>query len=149
MVPLIRYATAGGVPVTQLLSMDKLEQIAARTAKSGGEIVGLLKTGSAYYSPALSAIKMAEAYLKDKKKLLPCAAHLNGEYGIKDIYAGVPIIIGKSGVEKIEEINLDEKEKSEFLHSIEAVKKLWEAASKIDPDLAKKWIFTNTKLNKS
>ena len=96
-----------------------------------------MEKGSAFYAPAASGVEMAKAYLKDEKKILPCAAHLNGEYGIKDIYAGVPIIIGKNGVEKIEEINLDEKEKSEFLHSIEAVKKLWEAASKIDPDLAK------------
>ena len=80
---------------------------------------------------------MAKAYLKDEKKMLPCAAFLNGEYGIKNIYAGVPIIVGKNGVEKIEEINLDDKEKAEFLHSIDAVKKLWDAASKIDPDLAK------------
>ena len=101
MVPLIRYSTVGGVPVTQLLSMDKLESIAARTAKSGGEIVGLLKTGSAYYSPALSAIKMAEAYLKDKKNVLTCAALLNGEYGINGLYAGVPVIIGAGGVEKV------------------------------------------------
>ena len=114
MVPLIRYATVGGVPVTQLLSMDKLEQIAARTAKSGGEIVGLLKTGSAYYSPALSAIKMAEAYLKDKKSVLTCAALLNGEYGIDGLYAGVPVVMGANGVEKIIEVDLDETEKAAF-----------------------------------
>ena len=124
MVPLIRYSTVGGVPVTQLLSMDKLESIAARTAKSGGEIVGLLKTGSAYYSPALSAIKMAEAYLKDKKNVLTCAALLNGEYGINGLYAGVPVIIGAGGVEKVIEVDLDEKETAAFNVSIDAVKDL-------------------------
>ena len=124
MVPLIRYSTVGGVPVTQLLSMDKLESIAARTAKSGGEIVGLLKTGSAYYSPALSAIKMAEAYLKDKKNVLTCAALLNGEYGINGLYAGVPVIIGAGGVEKVIEVKLDEKETAAFNVSIDAVKDL-------------------------
>jgi malate dehydrogenase len=126
MVPLIRYATAGGVPVTQLLSQEKLEAIAARTAKSGGEIVGLLKTGSAYYSPALSAIKMAEAYLKDKKNVLTCAALLNGEYGIDGLYAGVPVIMGAGGVEKVIEVELDETEKAAFDVSIRAVRDLTE-----------------------
>ena len=126
MVPLIRYATVGGVPVTQLLSMDKLEQIAARTAKSGGEIVGLLKTGSAYYSPAISAIKMAEAYLKDKKSVLTCAALLNGEYGINGLYAGVPVVMGANGVEKIIEVDLDGTERAAFDVSINAVRELTE-----------------------
>ena len=126
MVPLIRYATVGGVPVTQLLSMDKLEQIAARTAKSGGEIVGLLKTGSAYYSPALSAIKMAEAYLKDKKSVLTCAALLNGEFGINGLYAGVPVVMGANGVEKIIEVDLDGTERAAFDVSINAVRELTE-----------------------
>ena len=124
MVPLIRYATAGGVPVTQLLPYKKLEEIALRTAKAGGEIVGLLKTGSAYYSPALSAIKMAEAYLKDKKSVLTCAARLNGEYGIDGLYAGVPVIIGSTGVEKIIEVELDENEQEAFDISINAVREL-------------------------
>ena len=124
MVPLIRYATAGGVPVTQLLPYKKLEEIALRTAKAGGEIVGLLKTGSAYYSPALSAIKMAEAYLKDKKSVLTCAALLNGEYGIDGLYAGVPVIIGSNGVEKIIEVELDENEQKAFDISINAVREL-------------------------
>ena len=119
------------------LSKERLEQIVDRTKKGGAEIVKFLEKGSAFYAPAASGVEMAKAYLRDEKKMLPCAAYLNGEYGIKDIYAGVPIIVGKNGVEKIEEINLDEKEKSEFLHSIDAVKKLWEAASKIDPDLNK------------
>lgn len=133
MVPLIRYATAGGVPVTQLLSQDVLEKIAARTAKSGGEIVGLLKTGSAYYSPALSAIKMAESYLKDKKNILTCAALLNGEYGIDGLYAGVPVIIGSNGIEKIIEVDLDDTEKAAFDVSINAVRELTE------------WVDTNLK----
>ena len=119
------------------ISKSKLDEIVNRTRKGGAEIVKLLEKGSAFYAPAASGVEMAEAYIKDQKKTLPCAAYLNGEYGIKNIYAGVPIIVGKNGVEKIEEINLDEKEKSEFHHSIDAVKKLWEAASKIDPDLNK------------
>lgn len=126
MVPLIRYATAGGVPVTQLLSMDKLNEIAARTAKSGGEIVALLKTGSAFYSPALSALKMAEAYLKDKKSILTCAARLSGEYGVDGLYSGVPVVMGAGGVEKIIEVELDETEKAAFDVSIAAVKELTE-----------------------
>lgn len=126
MVPLIRYATAGGVPVTQLLDREKLNAIAARTAKSGGEIVGLLKTGSAFYSPGLSAIKMAEAYLKDKKSILTCAAKLSGEYGVDGLYAGVPVIIGAGGVERIIEVELDETEKAAFDVSIDAVKELTE-----------------------
>ncbi len=124
MVPLIRYATAGGVPVTQLLDMDTLNAIAARTAKAGGEIVGLLKTGSAYYSPGISAIKMAEAYIKDKKSILTCAALLDGEYGVNGLYAGVPVVIGAGGVEKIIEVELDEIEKAAFDVSIDAVKEL-------------------------
>ena len=96
-----------------------------------------LEKGSAFYAPAASGVQMAEAYLNDQKKLLPCAVHLNGEYGVNNVYAGVPVIIGKNGVEKIEEIDLDEKEKKEFMHSVDAVKKLWDAASAIDGDLAK------------
>ena len=119
------------------ISQKRLEEINQRTRDGGAEIVKFLEKGSAFYAPAASGVEMAKAYLNDEKKMLPCAAYLNGEYGIKDIYAGVPIIVGKNGVEKIEEIKLDEKEKSEFLHSIDAVKKLWEAASKIDPDLVK------------
>ena len=119
------------------ITQEKIDKIIDRTKKGGAEIVKYLEKGSAFYAPAASGVEMAAAYLRDEKKMLPCAAYLNGEYGIKDIYAGVPIIVGKNGVDKIEEINLDEKEKSEFLHSIDAVKKLWEAASKIDPDLNK------------
>jgi len=119
------------------ISQEKLEQIIERTKKGGAEIVKYLEKGSAFYAPAASGVEMAKAYLQDEKKILPCAAYLNGEYGVRDMYAGVPIIVGKNGVEKIEEIKLDEKEKSEFFHSIDTVKKLWEAASKIDPDLNK------------
>jgi len=142
MVPLPRFTKVSGKPLLDLvkegkLSPERLEEINQRTRDGGAEIVKYLEKGSAFYAPAASGVQMAEAYLKDEKKLLPCAAYLNGEYGIKNIYAGVPVIIGKSGVEKIEEIKLDDKEKKEFINSIEAVKKLWEAASKIDPDLSK------------
>ena len=108
-----------------------------RDRDGGAEIVKYLQKGSAFYAPAASGVQMAEAYLKDEKKLLPCAIQLNGEYGVSNVYAGVPVIIGKNGVEKIEQIDLDEKEKKEFMHAIEAVKALWEAASKIDQDLSK------------
>ncbi len=142
MVPLPRFTKVSGKSLLDLvkegkLSLEKLEEINQRTRDGGAEIVKYLEKGSAFYAPAASGIQMAEAYLKDEKKLLPCAVHLNGEYGVKNIYAGVPVIIGKNGVEKIEEINLDENEKNQFMHSIEAVKKLWEAASVIDKDLSK------------
>ena len=103
----------------------------------GAEVIKYLEKGSAYYAPAASGVEMASAYLNDEKKLLPCAAYLKGEYGIKGLYAGVPVIIGKNGIEKVENINLDEKEKKEFMNSVDAVKKLWENATKIDPDLSK------------
>ena len=142
MVPLPRFTKVSGKPLLDLvkegrLSPERLEEINQRTRDGGAEIVKYLEKGSAYYAPAASGIQMAEAYLKNEKKLLPCAAYLSGEYGIENIYAGIPVIIGKSGVEKIEEIKLDDKEKKEFVNSIEAVKKLWEAASKIDPDLSR------------
>ena len=142
MVPLPRFTKISGKPLLDLvkegrLSLERLEEINQRTRDGGAEIVKYLEKGSAFYAPAASGVQMAEAYLKDKKKLLPCAVQLNGEYGVKDIFAGVPVIIGKNGVEKIEEINLDEKEKSQFMHSIDAVKKLWESASAIDNDLSK------------
>ncbi len=142
MVPLPRFTKVSGKPLLDLvkegkLSSEKLEEINQRTRDGGAEIVKYLEKGSAFYAPAASGVEMAEAYLKDKKKLLPCAVQLNGEYGVKNIFAGVPVIIGKEGVEKIEEISLDEKEKSQFMHSIDAVKKLWEAASAIDKDLSK------------
>ena len=140
MVPLPRFTKVSGKPLLDLvkegkISKDKLESINQRTRDGGAEIVKYLEKGSAFYAPAASGVEMAEAYLKDSKKILPCAAHLNGQYGISNIYAGVPVIVGKNGIEKIEEIELDENEKSEFNNSVDAVKKLWEAASKIDPSL--------------
>ena len=119
------------------ISQERLEEINQRTRDGGAEIVKYLEKGSAFYAPAASGVQMAEAYLNDKKKLLPCAIQLNGEYGVNNVYAGVPVIIGKNGVEKIEQIDLNEKEKKEFMHSIDAVKALWGAACKIDPDLSK------------
>ena len=140
MVPLPRFTKVSGKPLLDLveegkISKEKLESINQRTRDGGAEIVKFLEKGSAFYAPAASGVQMAEAYLKDGKKMLPCAANLNGEYGFTNIYAGVPVIVGKGGVEKIEEIELDENEKSEFNNSVDAVKKLWEAASKIDPSL--------------
>ena len=126
MVPLARYSTVGGIPLPDLvkmnwLSQETLDKIIQRTRDGGAEIVALLKTGSAFYAPAAAAVNMAEAYLKDKKKILPCAAHLNGEYGVKDLYVGVPVVIGANGVEKIIEIELNEEEKLAFNKSVEAV----------------------------
>ena len=142
MVPLPRFTKISGKPLLDLvgegkISEERLESINQRTRDGGAEIVKYLEKGSAFYAPAASGVEMASAYMKDEKKLLPCAAFLNGEYGVKDIYAGVPVIIGKNGIEKIEEIELDEKEKDQFNNSIDAVKKLWDAASAIDPDLKK------------
>ena len=140
MVPLPRFTKVSGKPLLNVvkegkISAEKLESINQRTRDGGAEIVKYLEKGSAFYAPAASGVEMATSYLKDEKKLLPCAAYLDGQYGIKNLYAGVPVIIGKNGVEKIKEIDLDDKEKSQFMHSINAVKKLWDAASKIDPDL--------------
>ena len=142
MVPLPRFTKVSGKPLLELvkegkLSNDKLEKINQRTRDGGAEIVKFLEKGSAFYAPAASGVEMASAYLNDRKKILPCAAYLSGEYGIKGIYAGVPVIIGKNGVEKIEEINLGDNEKKEFMNSIDSVKKLWEAALSIDPSLSK------------
>ena len=142
MVPMPRFTKVSGRPLLDLvkegqISIEKLEEINQRTRDGGAEIVKYLEKGSAFYAPAASCVQMAEAYLKDEKKLLPCAAQLNGEYEVNNVYAGVPVIIGKNGVEKIEQINLDEEEKKQFRHSIDAVKALWEAASKIDSDLSK------------
>ena len=123
MVPLPRYCTVCGVPITELIEKEKIDAIVGRTRKAGGEIVAHLKTGSAYYSPGASAVQMAEAVLKDKKRLLPCAAYLNGEYGLKDVYVGVPVIIGAGGVEKIIEVRLTEEEKEALHKSAEAVRK--------------------------
>ena len=142
MVPMPRFTKVSGKPLLDLvkegkISQERLEEINQRTRDGGAEIVKYLEKGSAFYAPAASGVQMAEAYLKDEKKLLPCAIQLNGEYGVDNVYAGVPVIIGKDGVEKIQQVDLDEKEKKEFMQSIDAVKALWEAASKIDPDLSK------------
>ena len=140
MVPLERYSTVAGVPLPDLVKMgwisqEKVDAIIDRTRKGGGEIVALLKTGSAYYAPAASAIEMAESYLKDKKRVLPCAAFLNGEYGIKGLYVGVPVVIGAGGAEKIMEIDLNMRERAMFTKSVESVKGLVEACMKIAPQL--------------
>jgi len=140
MVPLARYSTVAGIPLPDLVKMGwvskaRLEEIIQRTRNGGAEIVGLLKTGSAYYAPASSAISMAEAYLKDKKRVLPCAAHLAGQYGVKDMYVGVPTIIGAGGVERVIEINLNKTEQKAFDKSVAAVAGLCEACIGIAPNL--------------
>jgi malate dehydrogenase len=136
MVPSVRYSTVAGIPLPDCIEMGwttqaKIDAIVERTRNGGGEIVALLKTGSAYYAPASSAIAMAESYLKDKKRVLPCAAKLNGEYGVKDLYIGVPVVIGKNGVEKIVEIKLNKDEQAMFDKSVQAVKDLVDAMEKI------------------
>ncbi|WIY51966.1 malate dehydrogenase [Devosia sp. YIM 151766] len=141
MVPLARYSTVAGIPLTDLVKMgwmskDKLEQIIQRTRDGGAEIVGLLKTGSAFYAPAASAIAMAESYLRDKKRVLPCAVQLGGEYGVKGTYVGVPVIIGAAGAEKVVEIALNSAEQKAFDKSVAAVEGLIEACKKIAPKLA-------------
>ncbi len=128
MVPLARFSNVGGIPLTELVAMgmlkqEKLDAMVDRTRKGGGEIVALLGNGSAFYAPALSAIEMAEAYLYDKKRMLPCAVKLNGQYGVKDLFIGVPVVIGAGGIEKIIEVNLNAEEKAMFAKSIESVKK--------------------------
>jgi malate dehydrogenase len=140
MVPLSRYSTVAGIPIPDLIDMkwstkERIDKIIQRTRDGGAEIVKLLKTGSAYYAPASSAIEMAEAFLKDKKKILPCAVYLNGEYGVKDLYIGVPVIIGSGGVEKIIEINFTAEEEKMFRYSVDAVKSLIEILYKADPSL--------------
>lgn len=129
MVPMTRFSTVGGIPLPECvklgwLSQARLDEIVARTANGGGEIVALLKTGSAFYAPAASAIEMAESYLLDRKRMLPCAAHLNGEYGVKGLYVGVPVVIGKNGIERIIELNLTAEEQAMFKKSTEAVQGL-------------------------
>ncbi len=142
MVPLIRYSTVAGIPLPDLVSMGwttrkQLDQIVQRTRDGGAEIVGLLKTGSAFYAPAHAAIAMAESYLKDKKRVLPCAASLKGEYGVRDRYIGVPAVIGAKGVERIIEIDLNKTEQAMFDHSVTAVDSLIEACLNIVPALGK------------
>jgi malate dehydrogenase len=136
MVPLVRYSTVAGIPLPDLVKMGwtteaKLQQIVQRTRDGGGEIVNLLKTGSAFYAPASSAVAMAESYLKDKKRVVPCAAYLTGQYGVKDLYVGVPVVIGAKGVERIVEIQMNPAEKAEFDKSVAAVRALLEATRKI------------------
>jgi len=137
MVPLIRYSTVAGIPVPDLIKMgwsteEKIAQIVQRTRDGGAEIVNLLKTGSAFYAPASSAIEMADAYLKDKKRVLPCAAYVKGQYGLDGLYVGVPVVLGAGGVEKIVEISLNADEKAMFDHSVNAVKGLNEALAKVE-----------------
>ena len=141
MVPVVEYSTVAGIPIPDLIKMgwstkEKIDAIVQRTRSGGGEIVALLKTGSAYYAPATSGIEMAEAYLKDKKRLLPCAVHLTGQYGVNNLYVGVPCIIGAGGVERIVEIELRDEAKANFQVSVDAVKELLEACKGIDNSLA-------------
>ena len=142
MVPMVRYSTVAGIPLPDLIKMGwttqaRVDAIVDRTRKGGGEIVNLLKTGSAFYAPAASAIAMAESYLRDKKRVLPCAAYLNGEFGIKDLYVGVPVVLGAKGVERIVEIELNGAERAMFEKSTDAVRGLVEACQKIAPNLGK------------
>ena len=142
MVPLARYSTVAGIPLPDLVKMgwttqSRLDEIIDRTRNGGAEIVNLLKTGSAFYAPAASAIAMAESYLRDKKRVVPCAAWLNGEYGVKDLYVGVPVVIGARGVERVVEIELNSTERAMFEKSVGAVETLVEACKKIAPGLAK------------
>ncbi|MGA7544684.1 MAG: malate dehydrogenase [Methyloceanibacter sp.] len=141
MVPLIRYSTVAGIPLPDLvrlrwITQKRLEEIVQRTRDGGAEIVGLLKTGSAYCAPAAAALDMAESYLKDKKRVLPCAAYLNGEYGVKGLYAGVPVVISAKGVERVIELELTSAEQDAFMHSVASVKSLVELCQRIAPGLA-------------
>ena len=142
MVPLVRYSTVAGIPLPDLIKMGwttekRLDDIVIRTRNGGAEIVNLLKTGSAFYAPASSAIAMAESFLKDKKRVLPCAAWLNGEYGVKDMYVGVPVVIGAKGVERVVEIDLSSSEREMFDKSALSVQQLVDACKNIAPDLKK------------
>jgi malate dehydrogenase len=141
MVPVVEYSTVAGIPIPDLIEMgwstkERIDAIVQRTRSGGGEIVGLLKTGSAFYAPATSGIEMAEAYLKDKKRVLPCAAYLSGEYGVNDLYVGVPVVIGAGGVEKVVEIKLGDEAKENFQRSVDAVKELLVVCKGIDNSLA-------------
>src|SRR6476469_7756763 len=141
MVPLIRYSTVAGIPLTDLVRMrwitqKRLDEIVQRTRDGGAEIVGLLKSGSAYYAPAAAALEMAESYLKNKKRVLPCAAYLNGEYHVKGLYAGVPVVISAKGVERVIELDLNSHERDAFMRSVESVKSLVELCQRIAPSLA-------------
>jgi len=136
MVPLIRYSTVAGIPVPELIklkwtSQKRIDSIIERTRDGGGEIGRLMKTASAFYAPASSAIAMAESFLKDQKRVLPCAAYLNGQYHVKGLYVGVPVVIGKKGVEKVLELNLNANERKQFNHSVKTVKNLTALAKKL------------------
>ena len=140
MVPVVEYSTVAGIPIPDLIRMgwstqERIDAIVQRTRSGGGEIVGLLKTGSAYYAPATSAIAMAEAFLKDQKRVLPCAANLTGQYGVSDLYVGVPVVIGAGGVERIVEIRLNDEAKANFQVSVDAVRELLVACKAIEPTL--------------
>ena len=140
MVPMLTHTRVNGKSLKQLIlenkiSEEKLNAIIERTREGGAEIIKFLEKGSAFYAPAASGVEMAESYIKNLKKTLPCAAYLNGEYGIKNLYAGVPVVIGDQGVEKVIEIKLEDKEKENFEISVKTVKELFEVAVKIDPDL--------------
>jgi malate dehydrogenase len=140
MVPLVRYSTVAGIPLPDLVKMKwttqaRLEEIVQRTRDGGAEIVNLLKSGSAFYAPAAAAIAMAESFLRDKKRVIPCAAYLNGEYGVKNLYVGVPVVIGSKGVERIVEIQLNGAERAMFEKSVESVSSLVEACMRIAPNL--------------
>jgi malate dehydrogenase len=141
MVPMVRHSTVGGLPLPELvkqgwMSQGDLDAIVERTRKGGGEIVALLKTGSAFYAPAESAIAMATSYLKDKKRVLPCATYLTGQYGLRDLYVGVPVVIGAGGAERIVEFETNEAEKAMFAKSVASVQGLMEACKGIEPSLA-------------
>ncbi|HEX2804275.1 MAG TPA: malate dehydrogenase [Sphingomicrobium sp.] len=141
MVPVVEYSTVAGIPIPDLIKMgwstqERIDAIVKRTRGGGGEIVGLLKTGSAFYAPATSAIAMAESFLKDKKRVLPAAAHLTGQYGVDNLYVGVPVVIGAGGVERVVEIDLKDEAKANFQVSVDAVKELLVACKQIDGSLA-------------
>jgi malate dehydrogenase len=140
MVPLPRYSTVGGIPLPDLVKMgwttkERIAEIVDRTRAGGAEIIGLLKTGSAYYAPASAAVQMAESYLKDKRRVLPCAAYLEGEYGVRGLYVGVPVIIGAGGVERVVEVSLNRTEKAAFKKSVSAVRGLVNTVRKLDPTM--------------
>ena len=140
MVPMPRFSTVAGISLPELVKMgwikqERLDQITQRTRDGGAEIVGLLKTGSAFYAPASSAIAMAESYLRDKKRVLPCAAYVDGKYGLKDLYVGTPVVIGEKGVERIVEISLNAEDAAGFKKSVDAVHGLMAAARTLAPDL--------------
>jgi malate dehydrogenase len=141
MVPMPRFSTVAGIPLPELVKMrwisqEQLDKLVQRTRDGGAEIVGLLKTGSAFYAPATAAIEMAQSYLRDKRRVLPCAAYVNGPYGIEDLYVGVPVVIGDKGVEKIVELELTSEERTTLMKSADAVRGLIDACKKLEPKLA-------------